>query len=215
MSGNVPRDEGSSGYVRSPVQVGTHVQIGEDRAVVTWGEVHVNPPVRGRTKIGLEELRVEVREASFESNLFACMLFLVLDEARTSGYLKTKITYNETGLEAKADLVTGIGSILCTTEVVEKARRVLKSLIAMRGDSIPVRHDGGEASLLASEGNGTVPTYPYVWYWRTKLGERKGQRCRVLARGKLNTIAVEFEDGHRVTTSRYAIRKADRSSNAR
>jgi hypothetical protein len=135
MSGNVPRDEGSSGYVRSPVQVGTHVQIGEDRAVVTWGEVHVNPPVRGRTKIGLEELRVEVREASFESNLFACMLFLVLDEARTSGYLKTKITYNETGLEAKADLVTGIGSILCTTEVVEKARRVLKSLIDVQEET--------------------------------------------------------------------------------
>jgi hypothetical protein len=34
-------------------------------------------------------------------------------------------------------------------------------------------------------------------------GDRKGQRCRVLARGKLNSILVEFEpDGHKVITSR-------------
>lgn len=47
----------------------------------------------------------------------------------------------------------------------------------------------------------------HVWYWRKRLGERKGQRCRVLVRGKKNSILVEFEDGHRVVTSRYAVRK--------
>lgn len=46
----------------------------------------------------------------------------------------------------------------------------------------------------------------YYWYWRKKLGERNGQRCRVLARGKMNSILVEFEDGYRVITSRYAVR---------
>jgi len=51
--------------------------------------------------------------------------------------------------------------------------------------------------------------YPYIWYWKSKLPERKGQRCRVLVRGKMNSIAVEFEsDGYRVVTSRYAVRKA-------
>lgn len=48
----------------------------------------------------------------------------------------------------------------------------------------------------------------HVWWWRSVLGERKGQPCRVLARGKLNSILVEFEDGFRVITSRYAVRRA-------
>lgn len=49
--------------------------------------------------------------------------------------------------------------------------------------------------------------YPYVWYWKSRLPERKGQKCRVLVRGKKNSIAVEFEDGYRVVTSRFAVRK--------
>lgn len=47
----------------------------------------------------------------------------------------------------------------------------------------------------------------HIWYWRKRLPERKGQRCRVLARGALNSILVEFHDGFRVVTSRYAVRK--------
>ena len=31
--------------------------------------------------------------------------------------------------------------------------------------------------------------------------------CRVLARGKMNTCLVEFEDGYRVTTSRNYVMK--------
>lgn len=49
--------------------------------------------------------------------------------------------------------------------------------------------------------------WPYVWYWRTRLPERKGQPCRVLVRAKrMNSILVEFPDGHTVVTSRYAVR---------
>ena len=48
--------------------------------------------------------------------------------------------------------------------------------------------------------------YPYAWYWRKNLPERKGQPCRVLVRGKMNTILVEFEDGFKTTASRYAVR---------
>jgi hypothetical protein len=47
----------------------------------------------------------------------------------------------------------------------------------------------------------------HIWYWRARLSARKGQPCRVLARGKMNTILVEFADGHQVTTSRYAVRQ--------
>ena len=49
---------------------------------------------------------------------------------------------------------------------------------------------------------------PYVWFWRKYLGERKNQRCSVLARGRMNSILVEFGDGFRVITSRFAVRLA-------
>lgn len=65
--------------------------------------------------------------------------------------------------------------------------------------------------------------YPLVWYWtesaRPALGDRKGQRCRVLARAKpardengdicrrWNTAMVEFDDGHVTITSGNALRK--------
>ncbi len=50
--------------------------------------------------------------------------------------------------------------------------------------------------------------FPYVWFWRKRLPERKGQRCKVTARGKMNSIRVEFEDGYKVITSRWAVRQA-------
>ena len=49
-------------------------------------------------------------------------------------------------------------------------------------------------------------TYPYVYFWN-RCG-RKGQRCRVTARGKMNSCRVEFEDGFVMITSRNAIRRA-------
>ncbi len=36
---------------------------------------------------------------------------------------------------------------------------------------------------------------------------RHGQLCRVLAVGRMNSALVEFEDGTKVVTSRYAVRK--------
>jgi hypothetical protein len=48
---------------------------------------------------------------------------------------------------------------------------------------------------------------PHIWYWRSKLPDRKGERCRVLTHGRMNSILVEFErDGYRVITSRHAVR---------
>jgi hypothetical protein len=55
--------------------------------------------------------------------------------------------------------------------------------------------------------------YPHVWHWRQKPGydrgsmprvfdrDRKGERFRVLARGAMNSVLIEFEDGYRVVTS--------------
>lgn len=36
---------------------------------------------------------------------------------------------------------------------------------------------------------------------------RKGQRCRVIVRGKMNSCLIEFEDSYQAVTSRNALRK--------
>lgn len=46
----------------------------------------------------------------------------------------------------------------------------------------------------------------YIYRW-DRCG-RKGQRCKVTARGKLNSCRLEFEDGFIMITSRNAIKKA-------
>lgn len=47
----------------------------------------------------------------------------------------------------------------------------------------------------------------HTWHWRVRLPERRGQLCRVLARGAMNSVLVEFADGYRVITSRFAVRR--------
>jgi hypothetical protein len=49
-------------------------------------------------------------------------------------------------------------------------------------------------------------SFPYIYFWNRCA--RKGHSCRVLARGKLNSCCVEFEDGWRMITSRNALRRA-------
>lgn len=47
----------------------------------------------------------------------------------------------------------------------------------------------------------------YVFRWN-RLG-RKGQRCRVTARGTMNSCRLEFDDGFVMITSRNAIKRAE------
>ena len=61
--------------------------------------------------------------------------------------------------------------------------------------------------------------YPYCWTWRPKPGwdrgtpprvfdrDRKGELCRVVSRGTMNSALLEFKDGYRVVTSRNGIRR--------
>jgi hypothetical protein len=53
-----------------------------------------------------------------------------------------------------------------------------------------------------------IQAYTYRW---DRQG-RKGQRCKVTARGKFNSIRVEFEDGYVMITSGNAIRRAPPSA---
>lgn len=53
--------------------------------------------------------------------------------------------------------------------------------------------------------------YDREWRIRTRLPERKGQRCAiVLKAGRMNSILVEFEDGQRCVTSAWSVRKVKR-----
>jgi hypothetical protein len=63
---------------------------------------------------------------------------------------------------------------------------------------------------------GRVPleAFRYVWYWRqTPLHafdrDRKGEPCRVIARGSMNSALIEFADGYRTVTSRNGLRRRD------
>jgi hypothetical protein len=54
------------------------------------------------------------------------------------------------------------------------------------------------------------PTPLYRWRWRAKLPERHGEILTVICRGKMNSCLIQFvRDGHRVVTSRNALRRAD------
>ena len=52
-----------------------------------------------------------------------------------------------------------------------------------------------------------ISSYDRFWRWRSTLSHRFGDRCRVLARGRMNSCLIEFSDGERHVVSRFAIRK--------
>lgn len=49
--------------------------------------------------------------------------------------------------------------------------------------------------------------FTHYWRLRCRLLERYKTPCRVLARGKLNSVMVQFADGVSYIVSRYAVRK--------
>ena len=49
--------------------------------------------------------------------------------------------------------------------------------------------------------------YRYTWGNNEKRTMLKGKKCRVIARGKMNSALVEFEGGQREVISRNALRR--------
>jgi len=76
-----------------------------------------------------------------------------------------------------------------------------------------VRHEGDDRAMPAERPAATIYALPaagpfdHFWRLRVQLPERHGQRCRVRARGRMNSIEIEFEDGLRHIVSRYSVRK--------
>lgn len=50
-------------------------------------------------------------------------------------------------------------------------------------------------------------THVYHWANNPKRATMKGRRCRVLARGTMSSVMIEFEDGQREIVSRRALRR--------
>lgn len=67
--------------------------------------------------------------------------------------------------------------------------------------------DCAEATEIEGD---AVTEYPYIYKWANneKRETLYGRKFRVLARMKMNSALVEFEDGQREVISRNAIRKA-------
>ena len=61
-------------------------------------------------------------------------------------------------------------------------------------------------SLPRRAGSPTGRAALYLYRW-DRCG-RKGQRCRVFARGTMNAVGLEFEDGFTMVTSGNALKKA-------
>jgi hypothetical protein len=61
------------------------------------------------------------------------------------------------------------------------------------------------AAVPTTSASGVPPATRYVFRWN-RLG-RKGQTCRLIARGTMNSCLLEFDDGWRMVTSRNAIAK--------
>ena len=63
------------------------------------------------------------------------------------------------------------------------------------------------AAAQTTSTDGPPPVYLYAW---NRCG-RKGQRCLVTARGKMNSCRVQFADGSVMVTSRNALRRVRES----
>jgi hypothetical protein len=52
--------------------------------------------------------------------------------------------------------------------------------------------------------------FPYLYVWKAnamRTLDRKGQRCRIMSRGRMNSVQVEFQDGFRAIVSGRALRR--------
>lgn len=52
-------------------------------------------------------------------------------------------------------------------------------------------------------------THYYAWRNNSKRATLYGRHCRIVARGSLNSILVEFENGQREIVSGNSIRRID------
>jgi hypothetical protein len=61
--------------------------------------------------------------------------------------------------------------------------------------------------LFKTVSQGGPQKFTHYWRLRCRLPERNGQHCRVLARGSMGSIMIEFADGARFIVGWRTIRR--------
>jgi hypothetical protein len=85
-------------------------------------------------------------------------------------------------------------------------------------DVLPAVYDNrwGHDVTIATNGENPPNSAEYIYAWGPRMKgwrgslkqlDRKGERCRVIARGRMNSAMVEFADGERHVVSRNALRR--------
>lgn len=74
--------------------------------------------------------------------------------------------------------------------------------------SFPLRVSAAAGVSLNSPPVGAPAAPPRLYLYRWDRCGRKGQHCRVFARGTMNSVGLVFEDGFRMITSGNALRRA-------
>lgn len=100
-------------------------------------------------------------------------------------------------VESKRQEAIRLGAIPLDPDATTAHRRALRLRPARRG----YMSESRRVPVISAQ------QFGHVWRWRSRLPERFGQACAVTARGRLNTIRVEFPDGFFVFTSRWAVRR--------
>ncbi|MBV2186856.1 MAG: hypothetical protein KUL88_20220 [Rhizobium sp.] len=67
-------------------------------------------------------------------------------------------------------------------------------------------------ALLPGSGSEAAVEQLYVYRWNRQ--GRKSQRCRLVARGTMNSCLLAFEDGYTMVSSRNALMKEKRTPSA-
>lgn len=135
-----------------------------------------------------------LRSAATSLYIIRSAVFLVLPQSEGHPTLPANCAGDGNGRKARATSSRGSAlEIRCTCGV------------CARLDRLPIRLRGWPDGYQLAMFND--PPFDRIWWWRALLPERKGTRCRVLARGNLNTALIEFEDGVKHVVSRHAFRK--------
>ena len=80
-------------------------------------------------------------------------------------------------------------------EEMAECYRLIDQVKALQAENADLRRRGGGEAMT------------HTWYWRKRLPERKGEPCRLLATGRMNSVLIGFADGTLVVASRWAIRR--------
>lgn len=107
---------------------------------------------------------------------------------------------------------TGMVTVAVNVEdgVVVDAPPIMKKYIGRSAKEIGnfYRQRGIEfAARRLADDNPYVLTHEYSWGNNAKREKLKGRMCRILSRGAMRSVMVEFEDGQREIVSYRALRE--------